>query len=247
MAARVNNLFADLWTSRGDSSLVLDSLNNTPMPTLLGLLSDADVSKIALVGPPGNGKSEAQAFLAALSGTIVNVGAIDGPCPESIESIEAITDCLPGRSLDALPGTLLLRSQDSVVARGASPPPPPPKKIHGRHHGCTGVPPTLPGSAFAHPRCATMQVWCDHVVPNAGKVVLMSAAKEARVPAGWAIVTVNRPFRTPVSLTAVINHGRGDPVRARDRRRIEAFKAYACEMIAWPAAVADADSDAPED
>ena len=89
MAARVNALFVDLWTSTGDADLIPDSMNDTSMPLLLHMLADPATSRIALVGRAAIGKSYAQAFLAALTGTVVNLGAVDG------EPLETLPGGLP--------------------------------------------------------------------------------------------------------------------------------------------------------
>ena len=89
MAARVNTLFVDLWTSTGDADLIPDSMNDTSMPLLLHMLADPATSKIALVGRAAIGKSYIQAFLAALTGTVVNLGAVDG------EPLETLPGGLP--------------------------------------------------------------------------------------------------------------------------------------------------------
>ena len=62
---------------------------------------------------------------------------------------------------------------------------------------------------------------------------LLSANRMETVPAGWDIVCVDRPFEIPVSLAGVTAYKRGDPVSETERKYIEAFKAYACEIVAW--------------
>ena len=104
----MNALFADLWTSTGDADLIPDSMNDTSMPLLLHMLADPATSRVALVGRAAIGKSYVQAFLAALTGTVVNLGAVDGD------------------PLETLPGGL---PAVKWVARGGTPCPLPPKSV----------------------------------------------------------------------------------------------------------------------
>ena len=93
--------------------------------------------------------------------------------------------------------------------------------------------PCLCHSHAAHTGSAACHGLAELPACTAGKVVLLSANSMGAVPAGFEIVCMDRPFEIPVSLAAVTAYKRGDPVSEPERKYIEAFKAYACEIVAW--------------